>query len=139
MALSEDFRAYLLAETPIAQAFGTNVHVNSVPEEITPPYIWLRRSGANHERTLGQGKGEQAFEERWDLEVISDDPSEIEGLAKLIRDLDSDKGTFGTGTIQGLFVEDYSDEYIPKGVFSDEGLDVCAFQIVIFGYVPGGD
>jgi hypothetical protein len=139
MSLSEDFRSFLLAQTPIAQGFGSKIHVNSVPEEIDPPYIWVRRSGASHERTLGQGQGEQAFQERWDLEVITDDPSDIDGLAKLIRDLDGAKGTFGHGTIQGLFVEDYSDEYIPKGVFSDEGLDVVAFQVVIYGYVPGGD
>jgi hypothetical protein len=137
--MSEDFRAFLLAQPDIANSVGSSVHVNSVPEEIVPPYIWLRRSGANSERSLGDAQGTPAFEERWDLEVITDSPGECEDLAASIRNLDGAKGTFGTGSIQGLFIEDYSDEYVPKGVFSDEGLDVAAFQIVIYGYAIGGD
>jgi hypothetical protein len=139
MSLSEDFRAFLLAQPAIAAAVGPNVHVNSVPEEVTPPYLWIRRSGGSRERSLGDAQGTPAFEERWDLEVISDSPSETADLAASVQGIDGAKGTFGTGTIQGLFLEDYSDEYIPKGVFSDEGLDVVAFQVVIYGYVPGGD
>lgn len=139
MSMSEDFRAFLLSKPDIANSVGSSVHVNSVPEETTPPYIWMRRSGAGSERSLGDAQGTAAFEERWDLEVISDSPGEAEDLAASVRNLDGARGTFGTGTIQALFVEDYSDEYVPKGVFSDSGLDVVPFQIVIYGYAPGGD
>jgi hypothetical protein len=39
--------------------------------------------------------------------------------------------------MQSLFLEDQEDDYIPKGVFSDTGLDVAAWSATVYGYTPG--
>lgn len=136
MSLASDFRAFLLAQPAIADLVGDSVHVNSVPEHVEAPYIWLRRARIAHERSLDQAQGEQPHEEGWDLEAITDDPSEIDALADAVLGIDSARGAFGYGTIQGLFIESQADDYVPRGLYSDEGLDVAAFQVAIYGYVP---
>ena len=100
------------------------------------PYIWIGRRGVMHERTMNQSVGEQPFEERWDLEAWGG-IDDVQTIAEAVRDLDCDKGAFGDGTIQLLQVEDHSDDYVPKGVFSDEGYDLAAFQITLYGYMAG--
>ena len=133
----QDFRAFLLAQSGIAAVVGSHVHVGSVPQEIEPPYIYLQRARATHERTLGQGQGETPFEEQWDVEVIVDDPTKLETLAAAIRGVDCARGTFGAGRMQGLFLDDQADDYIPKGVFSDAGLDTVAWSATVYGYAAG--
>ena len=133
---ASDFRAFLLADSGIAAAVGTRIHVGSVPQPTAAPYIWIGRASVAHERTLDQGQGEQPFEERWDLEVWGESLGDVQDLAELIRGLDCAKGAFGDGTIQLLYVEDHADDYSPKGLFSDEGLDLAAFSITLYGYVP---
>lgn len=135
--LNADLRAYLLAQAAIATIVGTSVHVRAVPQEIAPPYLWLARAGADLERTLDQAQGAEPFETRYDVEAISDDPQELETLAQAVRALDCAKGVCGSGTMQLLLVEDHTDDYVPKGVFSDEGLDVASFAITVYGYEPG--
>lgn len=137
MSFAVDFRAYLLAQSAIASAVGERVHVGMVPEETEPPYLWMQRAGASHERTLDQPQGETPFEERWDLEAIAAEPDDLATLDEAIRGLDSARGDFGDGRMQALFVEDQADDYVPKGVWSDEGLDVAAYQITVYGYAPG--
>lgn len=133
---ASDFRSFLLDQVAIAAAVGTHVHVGSVPQPTNPPYVWIGRGGVSHERTLGQAQGETPFEERWDLEVWSDELGEVQDIAELIRGLDCAKGAFGDGTIQCLYVEDHADDYSPKGNFGDEGYDLAALSITIYGYVP---
>jgi hypothetical protein len=140
MSLSADFRTFLLAQPAIAAIVGTSVHVRAVPQPIDPPYVWIARAGSNQdERTLDQAQGQQPWEERWDLEAISDDPVELEDLAAAVRGLDCVKGTFGAGSIQLLIVEDQTDDYVPKAVESDQGLDLAAFQLTIYGYEAGAE
>ena len=133
---ASDFRAFLIANSPLAALVSTRVHVGSVPQPTTAPYVWIGRRGVFHERTISQAVGEQPFEERWDLEAWGS-IDDVQTIAEAIRDLDCAKGSFGSGTIQLLQVEDHSDDYIPKGVFSDEGYDLAAFQITVYGYVAG--
>jgi len=133
----EDFRSFLLAQSAIAAAVGSNVHVGSVLEEIEAPYIYLQRARASHERTLDQAQGEIPFEEQWDLEAIADNPTDLVTLVDAVRGIDCARGTFGTSRMQSLFLEDQADDYLPKGVFSDKGLDVAAWSVTVYGYEPG--
>lgn len=133
---ASDFRAFLIADAGISALVSSRVHVGSVPQPTAVPYIWIGRRGVFHERTINQATGEQPFEERWDLEVWGD-IGDVQNIAEAVRDLDCAKGTFGDGMVQLIQVEDHSDDYIPKGVFSDEGHDLAAFQITLYGYVAG--
>jgi hypothetical protein len=133
---ASDFRAFLIANGPLSALVSTRVHVGSVLQPTAAPYVWIGRRGVFHERTLNQAVGEQPFEERWDLEVWGD-IGDVQDIAEVVRNLDCAKGSFGSGTVQLFQVEDHSDDYVPKGVFSDEGFDLAAFQITVFGYVAG--
>lgn len=133
----QNFRSFLLDQSAIAAVVGTHVHVGSVPQDIEPPYIYVQRARANHERTLDQAQGEVPFEEQWDLEAIADTPDDLESLVEAVRGIDCARGDFGEGTMQSLFLQDQEDSYLPKGLYSDEGLDVAAWSVTIYGYVPG--
>jgi len=134
---ASDFRSFLLDQVAIAAAVGTHVHVGSVPQPTEPPYIWIGRAGVGTERTLDQAQGTVPDEERWDLEVWSNDCGEVQDIADLVLALDCAKGTFGDGTIQLLIVEDHADDYVPKGNYGDEGYDLAALQITVLMYSPG--
>jgi len=135
--IGPDLRSFLLADTDIAAAVGTSVHQNHVPETSETLYIWFSRRGRERERTINESAGNVAFREYWDLEVIGTSLGDVSDLADLVDALDSSSGTFGSGTVQVLFVEDQTDDYIPRGLNSDEGLHYSAFLIEILGYAAG--
>jgi len=137
--LSADLRTFLLAQVALTELVATRIHVNHVPQESDLPYLWIGRAGTTHERTLDQAQGEQPFEERWDCEAIAGTEDEAQTLGEAIRGLDCAKGTFGDGTIQLLLVEDQRDDYVARGVPSDEGYSICAFSVGIWGYVAGAE
>lgn len=134
---AQDFRTFLVAQPAISAAVGTHVHVGSVPQEIAPPYIYLQRARATQERTLDQEQGEIPFEEQWDIEAISADPDQLAAITDAVRGIDCARGVFGAGRMQSIFLEDQADDYIPKGIFSDTGLDVAAWSATVYGYQPG--
>lgn len=132
----ENFRSYLLGQSAIAAVVGTHVHVGSVPQDITPPYLYVQRARANHERTLDQAQGQVPFEEQWDLEAIADNAADLATLSEAVRGIDCARGNFGAGKMQSLFLEDQEDDYLPKGLYSDQGLDVAAWSVTVYGYKP---
>jgi hypothetical protein len=135
--ISADLRSFLLAQEALTALVDERIHVNHVPQESTLPYLWVGRTGTTHDRTLDQARGEQPFEEQWDCEAIAGTESEAQALGEAVRGLDCAKGAFGDGRIQLMTVEDQRDDYVPRGVPSDEGFSVCAFSLTIYAYTPG--
>lgn len=115
----------------------TRVHWNHVPEEPTELYIWFSRSGTDTDRTLDQSKGQAPWSVSFDLECIGTDAGNVVSLAEAVQALDCDKGTFGAATCQLILVGDSSDDYVPRGVYSDEGLHVQVLRVEVVGYEKG--
>ena len=69
------------------------------------------------------------------LSWFSRDLDEALELSDAVRAHNKARGAFGDGTIQGLFIRDHADDYIPRGIFDDDqGLHVAALQFEIVGY-----
>jgi len=101
------------------------------PESPAHPRIWYGRTGASEEVDLAGDGG--LTEEHFDLEVISDDLDEAQHIASVVkRFLNGKRGTFGTQTVQGVFVNDHNDDYIPRGISDESGLNVAAISITIW-------
>lgn len=138
--LAEDLRAELIADSEIATAVVTRVHYQHVPESVVGSYVWFSRSGSSDDddRTLGDASGQKYhFRELWDMEGISSDLASAQALAGMLKKFDSHQSSLGDGSVQGIFVRDHTEDYIPRGVLNDDGFFVGAVQFEIIGYVPG--
>jgi hypothetical protein len=134
--LAENLRSVVIASTAIAAEFTGIAAPYAViqgwePQEDTLPRMHFARSSFSEEVDLNAEGG--LTEQQFDLEVISDDLDEAQDIAHATRKfLNGKRGTFGTQTVQGVFVEDHNDDYIPKGVASEEAYHVAALAVTIW-------
>jgi len=131
--IEENLRTWLTGYASLAVIVGERVHVNNVPEESDPPYIWLGRAGIGREDAIDDTPGSQPFVQRFDCEIYAADIEQVMDAAELIHAKHAHRGTFGAGTVQGLFVTDHADDYIPRGAMDDEGLHGAFLQLEIVG------
>lgn len=124
-------RTHLLDSTSIAAVVGTSVHQSRVPASVNPPYIWYQRASAETIGTLDGGVAVD-WATYFDVECVADDLGDAQSLATLVKArLSNHRGTFGDGTIKGAFVEDHSDDYIPRSVSDDSVAHVAAIRVQI--------
>ena len=127
-----NLRTFLLADTDVAAIVATRVHQSSVPESVDAPYIWFTRDRSDGPRCLDNGVA-RTTEQQFSVECIAESLSTSQALADAVSDaLDGYRGTFGDSTVKGVFVDDQTDDYIPRGVSSDDGAFVAALQVRIF-------
>jgi hypothetical protein len=135
--LGEDIRTWLLADTAIAAVVGGRVHQNKAGDRYLGPYIWYGRATTQNEDALDDSAGTKPFSQIFDIESISDDIDEALSIADMLKAKHLARGTFGGGKVQGVFVSDHADDYIPRGSNSDDGLHVAALQLEFMGYTQG--
>ena len=136
MTISEDLRAFILADAELVAIVGDNVSQNKIPQGVDQlPAIWFRRSTSTDELTLEVNPGTTVqFTEEYDIEVVTDDVEVMETLVSLLKAFQSHRGGFGTGKVQGLFIDDSSDSYRPTNVSDDDGRHVGSLSFEIVGY-----
>lgn len=136
--IAEDLIAFLTADTTIATLVTDANSVvgichNIVPQGTEFPFIWLRRASRDTERTLDAAVGDEPDSVRFDVECYGDDLDEAMSLAAAVTArLDNYRGTYGTRTAQGMFVDDASDDYVPRGIMGDESVHFAALSVQIF-------
>jgi len=144
--LGIDLRGYLLTDATLSgYVGGARIHQNRVPEEYDGLYIWFGRSGTEDEDALDDAQGAQPFREFFDLEIIAyategdggQALDNVEACADRLRTHHKRRGSLNNGSVQLLRIFDHQDDYIPRGVFGDDGLHYAAFQIEVTGYVAG--
>lgn len=129
--VAERLRTFLIAGASVTTIVGQRVHQNMVPESSAPPYLWFRRSRTDEPRTL-DGGSPSGYEQFFDIECVSEDLSEAQTLAYAVRDrLNNYRGSFADSTVKGIFVEDHSDDYVPRSVSSDDVAHVAALSVQI--------
>ena len=121
------------AANAIAALVGNRAHYTKIPKNQKNLFtrLFLRRSNRN---TLGNidGSGKEDYcEDDFDLEVISNNPSEVAIISdKLWSDVNLHYGSItSTKTVKGMFLENQDDDYEPKGTGGDLGLDVSSFSL----------
>ena len=141
-AIGEDIRTWLLTDSSITAMVGSTaaaarIHQNKAPQNESTPYIWYGRATTNNEDAIDDPAGTLPFSQIFDIEAISDDIDEALDLADLLKAKHLARGTLGTGSVQGVFVTDHADDYIPRGDNSDDGRHVAALQFEFMGYAQG--
>jgi len=135
-SLGEDIRTTIVGSTAILAEYSTiaKPHAceqNAYPENPPDPRIWFRRAREETLKHMDTTSG--PTESEWDVEVIGTDDDTVLDLAEVVRTtLDGYRGAFGSRTVQGVFVSDHDDEYIPRGVADEEGFTVAALRLRIF-------
>lgn len=118
--IGENIRKVLLADsTGVNAIVSGRVHQNSIPETITMPRVWYTRA-SSVEEVDNDGVG-GLTESSWDIECHAEDLDDALNLADNVKSLlNGTKGSFGDDTVQGIFVEDHDDDYLPKGLGEDD-------------------
>jgi hypothetical protein len=135
--ITEDLRAYLIAEPSITAIVDDRVHYLHPPQKYKGAYIWLARSSIDTDtQTLDESDKPYADEESFTIECISTTHNESQNLASAVKRLSGRHGisTFGNGRCQCLMVDSHSDDYIPHGTGGDDGRDVAALDITVSKY-----
>lgn len=130
--MGENIRTVIVANAGINAVVAGRVHQSVVPESLTMPRIWYTRA-ASFEDVDFDGIG-GLVDESWDIECHALSLDEAQDLSALVKPLFNGKrGTFGTDTIGGSFVEDHDDDYLPKGIGEDDDshIHVAAISLQI--------
>ncbi len=131
MSVAEDFRTYLKAQSTVTRIVGDKIMQAPAHAKVHPPFVVYRRRGRVEEPTLA---GEVGFvETNLDVECRGRDLSEAETLADAVHDaLNAYRGTWGSRTINGVFVLDQDDDYEFLPPFSDETEHVATAIVQVF-------
>lgn len=122
------------AASNIAAKIGNRAHYTKVPERQANrfPRLWLGRTNKESQVDLDGSKG-ALITDSYDLEVISDDLDEVIEISDLLwSDIHGHYGQVNsTDTVKGILLDNQSDDYEPKGIGGDLGLDVSSFILRI--------
>jgi hypothetical protein len=135
-SLGEDIRSAIVGSTAILAEFAgaAKPHAceqNTYPENPPDPRIYFRRAREETDRFLNGDP--MTTESEWDVECIGTGDDTVLDLAAVVKStFDGHSGTFGARTVQAVFVEDHDDDYIPRGVGSEDGFTVAALRLRIF-------
>ena len=129
--IGADLKTYVTASTSCNAVISGRMHQNHPPQDTSKPFVWYQRSSENEMVTMdGVGGLKKVL---FDVECVTADVATSESLADKIKTrLNGKSGTFGASTVQGSFVEDHSDDYLPKSVGSDGGLQVASFNVTVW-------
>lgn len=135
MSIDESLVAYLLTKSAITTLVGSRVVMAKAPQGDALPYLWVNRGTSEDEDDLAANSGSTTqFRETFDVEAVSDDLDEAQTLAQQVKSLHKTRGDFGSGSVQGLFVSDHTDNYQPTNISADDGRHVATAEIEVVGY-----
>jgi hypothetical protein len=138
--LGADLRTFLTGSTGIAAVWPSTgkglsaphvVEQNTFPQSAPDPRIYFQRQ--SEEQDLDMSGEDAVTDSRWDVEVIgSDDPTVVSIVDAVKSRLHGHRGAFGSRTVLAVFVEDHDDDYLVRGLASeDEAVSVAALQVQI--------
>lgn len=118
--IGENIRAAMIADSTGVEALVSGrIHQNNVPESIVHPRVWFTRA-ASFEEVDNDGNG-GLTDSSWDIECHALTLDAAESVADAVKTLlNGHRGAFGGDTVQGIFVEDHDDDYLPKGLGEDD-------------------
>ena len=134
--LGENIRSVIVGSTAVLAEFPGAAAPYAVLQNVEPenpplPRIFYSRSSGEQDLFLDGDAG--LTNETWDIEIISDSVDEAQDIAAAVKTLlHGKRGTFGTQTVQGVFITDHNDDYVPKSPAADEGYCVAALSATIW-------
>lgn len=145
-SLGENLRSFIVTSTGVIAASSNwtastitragAVQQNEFMQDPPSPRIWFTRTSQVEDVDMSAVGG--LVESFWDIECQSDDVNEAIAIADAVKArLNGYQGVFGTtasstSDVQGIFLTDHDDDYIPKDNAADEGTSVAALSARIF-------
>lgn len=94
-------------------------------------YIWMQQYTEEDSLDLDGEAGLTEF--NFDCEVCGVDTGKTKSLAQAVKKhLQGHAGAFGSGTVQGVFVTDKEEDYLPRNDFGSDELTIVPINIQIF-------
>lgn len=130
--IAADFRAYLMSNPLLTNLVGDRIHKGVMPQQSRYPAIWFQRIGI--ERATALDKTTDGLKRhRFALEVLAEAPDEAEEICDQLDLMCGEyNGPMGSRRVQGIFLEDVDEDYVPRNDASDLGIEVVEHQIVIW-------
>jgi hypothetical protein len=123
-----------MIDISFAQYLGTltalPIQQGKIDETQPTARVWFQQQSSN---TSVLNNGTPYLDDTiFDVEVASLDIDQAQREANTIRTaLNGYRGLMIFQPVQGVFVSDAADDYIPRNLNADEGFQVCAFQVRI--------
>lgn len=120
--VQENLRALFLGTSSITTLVEDRV-CNNVPstDDGDGPLIFIQLTDTDDEPYLDAPEGLQPFRYVFAIECWAPLESEAASVAKAVKGLNLHEGAFGDSTVQGIFVENANEDYVPKGDASESG------------------
>lgn len=129
--VSEDLRTFTMADSTVASLVG-NMHELHVPQVESKPYIYFARISTEDERAMDSATGDDPFRHMFVVECWGETPEDADGIAVAVRNrLNNYRGTMGSQTVQGVFVNSQSDDYESRSDGSDRGFYLNALTVEV--------
>jgi hypothetical protein len=131
MSISEDFRTYALTQATITAVVGSRIVQAPVHIDAPLPLIVFRRGSALTDPVLSGAGG--LTESQLDVECVADTQDRAEDLSDVLHGLiQAYRGTWGSSSILGVFVESQTDDYQFMADGNDQPLYSIASLVRIF-------
>lgn len=133
MSVAKSLRTFLIN---IPGHSFTQVAHRTTPSTYNPAngYIWFARRDTRTAVTMERSAGPPDMQ-FFDIEIYHPDPDAVDAMADLIQTYDCYRGAFGQGVVQGLFVSNQSDDYVPQVDMTDtEHLSSSFLSIEVRSY-----
>jgi len=133
--IHKDLITFFTTTTYVASVqplIANRMHYGRVPEKQANVFPRLFFERSNHEDFADiDGTKGNYIEDTFNLEVISNQSSDLDIVSdKIWEDVNLYYGAVSSDvTVKGIFIEDQRDDYEPKGIGGDLGLDVASFQM----------
>lgn len=130
-SIGEELINALLGSTNVTRRVNRRVHQNHMPQGSNYPAIWLSRRSELPSTTFDGD--DDPVQTRFDIECLGETQTDAIELSSVVAStLHGTRGTFGNGTVQGVFVENKSDDYIPQNDSSDDGIIAVGLDVSIW-------
>lgn len=124
--LAKDLRSFLILDVSISGLVSSRVHQDHVPDDKALPYIWFAQAEVEFSDELAPAAGLAPFARYFDFECYDSDANNARTLAEAVRNrLAFYRGYLDaalTRAVQGIFVEEHEEGYLPRGHNGDVGL-----------------
>lgn len=129
--IQEDLRSFMSGSTAITAVVSSRIHYNYAPGYSAKPHIWYRVNSDREELTMDGVGG--LHEASVDVECVGNTAGDCQNVADVVKNrLHGYKGTLGTASCKGAFMDDKDDDYLPYSNQADEGAHVAAFTLKLW-------
>ena len=135
MSVGQAIIDFLIADGGVSALVDERVSQGAVNENEALPRIWIGRSSRDNDIDLA---GSEFVIDTFDLEIVADHTEGNDGVSQALEIADAVRtllhghyGDFADITVKGVFVDDQTDDYLPKSLDSPDGIYLSALSIRI--------